>query len=152
MGVEFHSDGRADNFANARKKPGRWWTGSKCLLIMQPTCMWQGLCVCTVSLCVRTVNIAALQKYKNSYAIIFSFVSRTAIISFLSNIKRLHLIVRLYLQNTELWQKSLNAFEWLHTILRMTELLTEPFEAEIWNFLTVFILYRKVSCTLIRSS
>jgi len=73
---------------------------------MQPTCMWQGLCVRTVSLCVRTVNIAALQKYKNSYAIIFSFVSRTAIISFLSNIKRLHLIVRLYLQNTELWQKS----------------------------------------------
>jgi len=107
VGVEFHSDGRTDmkiivafrNFANAPKKTGRWWTGNKRLLIMQPTCMWQGLCV-------HTANIAALQKYKNSYAIVFSFVSRTAAISSLSNIKRLHLIVRLHLQNTELWQKS----------------------------------------------
>ena len=66
---------------------------------MQPTCMWQDLCV-------HTLNLAAWQEYRNSYAIVFSFVSRTAIISSLSNIKRLHLTARLHLHNTELWQKS----------------------------------------------
>jgi len=40
---------------------------NKRLLIMQPTCMWQGLCV-------HTVKLAALQEYKNSYAFIFIFV------------------------------------------------------------------------------
>jgi hypothetical protein len=32
-------------------------------------------------------------------------------------------------------------------LFRVTELLTEPYKAEILNFLTMFILHRKVSCT-----